>query len=94
MIIPRTSVKKIDVKQLNGSPQIEEHRKVRIHKDGEKILQNSSPGRVTDVKIILSVDHQDNILQRSWQSFPINYSISLRNKWNILTDQQRDILAE
>ena len=61
---------------------------------GKKYFRIAPLGRVTDVKIILSVDHQDNILQRSWQSFPINYSISLRNKWNILTDQQRDILAE
>ena len=68
------------MKQLNGSPEIEEHRKVRIHKNGEKILQNSSPGESDRCENnFMYVDHQDNIIQTSRQSFPINYFISLRN---------------
>ena len=43
------------MKQLKSSEEIEEHKKVTIHQKGKKIPQNSSPGGVTGVKIILYI---------------------------------------
>ena len=55
-------------------------KKVTIHKNGQKITQNSFPGETDrSENNFMHFDHQDNTFQRSKQSFQTNYCISLRN---------------
>ena len=55
ILIPTTSVKKIDVKQLNGSQEKEDHKKVTICINVKKNPKKAPLGRVTSVKTILSI---------------------------------------
>ena len=48
-----------------------------MHKNGQKIIQNSSAEESKNN--LMHLEHQDNTLQRSLQSFQVNYCISLRN---------------
>ena len=63
--------KKFDLKQLNSSQE---------STNTQKISQNSSPGKSDRCgNNFVYLDHQDNALQRSLQSFQANYYLSLRN---------------
>ena len=53
-VVPGTSKKRLN--QLNVSQKIEEHQKLKIHKNREKITQSSSPwGGAAHGKVILCI---------------------------------------
>ena len=59
---------------------VEQAQKKQQYKKIDKKRFKAAPlGRMTVVKHLLNLDHQDNTLQRSLKSFQPNYCISLRN---------------
>ena len=80
-IIPKTPWKKFNVKQLNGSQEIEEHKKVMILKNGKNVPKQLPWGDVVSDRYennFMHLDHQDNTLLSSLQSFQRKY-VFLKN---------------
>ena len=65
---------------MNGSQEMEEHKKATIQKNGRNPTQNNSLGE-SDMweNNFMHLDHRYNTLQKSLKSFQTNYCISLRN---------------
>ena len=61
------------MKQLNGSQEIEEHKKVMILKKVPKQLPWGDAVSDTYENNFMHLDHQDNTLERSLQSFQRKY---------------------